>query len=67
MSDEGEPVIAREVRGAVQIDYSAAPNDQTSAALFEQLLKKTIEHQPYTAVLMAVAVGWLLGRTHRPF
>lgn len=67
MSDEGAPVIAREVRGAIQIDYSAAPNDQPSAASFEQLLKKTIEHQPYTAVLIGVAIGWLLGRTHRPF
>jgi hypothetical protein len=25
-----------------------------------------IETQPYTAVLVALGIGWLLGRTHRP-
>jgi hypothetical protein len=29
-------------------------------------LRNTIETQPYTAVVVALALGWLLGRTHRP-
>jgi ElaB/YqjD/DUF883 family membrane-anchored ribosome-binding protein len=27
---------------------------------------KYIQEQPYTATLIALGVGWLLGRTHRP-
>ena len=27
---------------------------------------KFIKEQPYTATLIALGIGWLLGRTHRP-
>ena len=27
---------------------------------------KFIQEQPFTAALIAFAIGWLLGRTHRP-
>lgn len=33
---------------------------------FEAALREVIENQPYTAVGIALAVGWLLGRMHRP-
>jgi hypothetical protein len=29
-------------------------------------LRHTIETQPYTSVLVAIGVGWLIGRMHRP-
>jgi ElaB/YqjD/DUF883 family membrane-anchored ribosome-binding protein len=29
-------------------------------------LRDTIETQPYTAVFVALGIGWLLGRMHRP-
>jgi ElaB/YqjD/DUF883 family membrane-anchored ribosome-binding protein len=29
-------------------------------------LGKFIKEQPYTATLIALGIGWLLGRTHRP-
>jgi ElaB/YqjD/DUF883 family membrane-anchored ribosome-binding protein len=29
-------------------------------------LRNTIEQQPYTAVAIALGLGWLLGRSHRP-
>jgi len=29
-------------------------------------LRKFIKEQPYTATLIALGIGWLLGRTHRP-
>ena len=55
--------------GASQIadaasDTVAAARD--SASSFESALRNTIETQPYTAVLMALGIGWLLGRMHRP-
>jgi hypothetical protein len=26
-----------------------------------------IEEKPYTSVAIALGIGWLVGRTHRPF
>src|SRR5690242_20677069 len=48
----------------VATDTVAAARD--SASSFEAALRNTIETQPYTAVLTALGVGWLLGRMHRP-
>jgi len=39
---------------------------QTASAL-EQVLRDTIENKPYTAVAIALGLGWLFGRMHRPF
>ena len=53
--------------GAVQDLYGqiadAAPE---AAAGFEKWLRTTIETQPYTATMVALGIGWLLGRMHRP-
>jgi ElaB/YqjD/DUF883 family membrane-anchored ribosome-binding protein len=38
-----------------------------TASSFETAAREIIEKQPYTAVAIGVAVGWLLGRLHRPF
>jgi ElaB/YqjD/DUF883 family membrane-anchored ribosome-binding protein len=37
-----------------------------TAGSFERALKNTVETQPYTAVAIALGIGWLLGRMHRP-
>lgn len=37
-----------------------------AASSFEKLLRNTIETQPYTAAVVALGLGWLLGRMHRP-
>ena len=37
-----------------------------TAAMFESWLRGTIEAQPYRAALIALGIGWLLGRSHRP-
>ena len=34
---------------------------------FDRALRNTIETQPYTAVAIALGLGWLFGRMHRPF
>jgi hypothetical protein len=31
------------------------------------VLRRTIETQPYTSAFVALGIGWLLGRAHRPF
>ena len=54
---------ARQVAGAAEDLYGQAKDTASSAT---DLVRKTIEEQPYKAVAIALAIGWLLGRTHRP-
>ena len=66
--------IANQAVGAGQDLYGqardtaadAAGAARDSAASLEKWLRHTIETQPYTTVLIAGGVGWLLGRMHRP-
>ena len=37
-----------------------------TAGSFEKALRNTIETQTYTAVVIALGLGWLFGRMHRP-
>jgi ElaB/YqjD/DUF883 family membrane-anchored ribosome-binding protein len=39
---------------------------RATANSFETAARELIENQPYTAIGIALAVGWLLGRMHRP-
>lgn len=73
--------IANQVKGAAQDLYGqaregasqladavtdSASSARHTASSFEKILRNTIETQPYTAVFVALGVGWLLGRMHRP-
>jgi uncharacterized protein YjbJ (UPF0337 family) len=70
--------VANQVRGTAQDLYGQARESASqlaedagatarrTASSFEAALRNTIETQPYTAVVVALALGWLLGRTHRP-
>jgi uncharacterized protein YjbJ (UPF0337 family) len=51
---------AREAAG------EAAQGVRTAAVSFEDVIRTTIEQRPYTAAAIALGIGWLLGRTHRP-
>jgi len=77
---EAEGVV-NQVKGAAQNLYGQARDSasqiadaatdtataaRNSASSLERTLRNTIETQPYTAVVMALGVGWLLGRMHRP-
>jgi ElaB/YqjD/DUF883 family membrane-anchored ribosome-binding protein len=66
-SDAAQDVYehARE-RAADLADHANDAARQTAGSL-ERALRDTIETQPYTAVAIALGLGWLLGRTHRPF
>jgi len=44
----------------------AADAARDTAATFEKWLRNTIETQPYTTAIVALGIGWLLGRIHRP-
>jgi uncharacterized protein YjbJ (UPF0337 family) len=45
---------------------SAAQGVRKSASSFEDIVRHTIEDRPYMAVAVALGLGWLVGRTHRP-
>jgi len=51
---------------ASDIADSATRAARKTAGSFEQALRNTIETQPYTAVAIALGLGWLFGRMHRP-
>jgi uncharacterized protein YjbJ (UPF0337 family) len=65
---------ARQVSGTAQDLYGQARDAASdiagtargTASSFEKLLRNTIETQPYTSALVALGIGWLLGRMHRP-
>ena len=66
--------IAKQVSGNAQDMYGQARDAASeiigatrgTAASFEKVLRHTIESQPYTSAIVALGVGWLLGRLHRP-
>ena len=60
-------VMANQAAGTAQDLYGqAADAARDSAATFDKWLRNTIETQPYTTAIVALGIGWLLGRMHRP-
>jgi ElaB/YqjD/DUF883 family membrane-anchored ribosome-binding protein len=55
---------ARDRAGQVADATTTAARE--TAGSFERALRNTIETQPYTAVVVALGLGWLFGRMHRP-
>ncbi len=59
--------VANQVRGKAQDLYGqAADTARDTASSIDVWLRKTIETQPYTTAIVALGIGWLLGRLHRP-
>ena len=59
--------LANQATGAAQDLYGqAADSARETAASFERSLRHTIETQPYLSAFVALGIGWLLGRMHRP-
>ena len=59
--------LANQATGAAQDLYGqAADTVREKASSFEKALRHTIESQPYTSAFVALGIGWLLGRMHRP-
>ena len=69
--DENRLEHAARIAGGMVETESAAIGQtldltRRTATNFEQWLRHTIETKPYTSVLVAVGLGWALGRIHRP-
>jgi ElaB/YqjD/DUF883 family membrane-anchored ribosome-binding protein len=66
-SDASRDVYEHARDTAADLADSANEAARQTAGSLERALRNTIETQPYTAVAIALGLGWLLGRTHRPF
>ena len=69
--DENRLEDAARIAGGMEEMESAALGQtadvtRRTATNFEQWLRHTIETKPYTSVVVAVGLGWALGRMHRP-
>jgi uncharacterized protein YjbJ (UPF0337 family) len=53
-----------QVIGRAQDAYGQASD---AAATFDSWFRDKIETQPYMVALVALGIGWLLGRSHRPY
>jgi uncharacterized protein YjbJ (UPF0337 family) len=70
--------VANQIKGSAQDLYGqardnasqfaddAAVASRRAASSLESTVRDAIETQPYTAVFIALGIGWLLGRSHRP-
>ena len=59
--------MASEIRGSAQDLYGQAQENASELVRsVGDAVGKFIKDQPYTAALIALGIGWLLGRTHRP-
>jgi hypothetical protein len=69
--DRGQATV-RGAAGESEERAGAKPAPQQAEAIANQLssfevrLRTMIEEQPYTATAIALGLGWLLGRMHRP-
>jgi hypothetical protein len=66
VSSAAQDLYDQAVDSASQVADSTTRAARQTAGSFEKALRDTIENQPYTAVLIALGLGWLLGRMHRP-
>jgi len=61
-----EGVMNRAAGTAQDLYGQAADVVRQNAGPAEAWLRDKIETQPYTTVIAALGIGWLLGRMHRP-
>jgi ElaB/YqjD/DUF883 family membrane-anchored ribosome-binding protein len=66
VTDAAQDVYGQARESAADVLDTANTAARKTANSFEQAIRKTIETQPYTAAAIALGLGWLLGRMHRP-
>jgi ElaB/YqjD/DUF883 family membrane-anchored ribosome-binding protein len=66
VTDAAQNLYDKARGSASQVADATTIATRKTAGSFEKALRHTIEHQPYTAVVIALGLGWLFGRMHRP-
>ncbi len=65
-TDAAQDVYAQARESAADVADAANTAARKTMSSIEKAIHNTIETQPYTAVAIALGIGWLLGRMHRP-
>jgi uncharacterized protein YjbJ (UPF0337 family) len=63
---QAEGVMNQAVGTAEDLYGQTADVARQTATTLDAWLRNTIETQPYTTAIVALGIGWLLGRMHRP-
>lgn len=63
---QAEGVLNQAAGTAQDLYGQGADKARQAVTTVDSVLRETIETQPYTAALVALGIGWLLGRLHRP-
>jgi len=59
--------LVNQAAGTAQDLYGqTADAARQTATTLDSWLRNAIETQPYTSAVVALGIGWLLGRMHRP-
>lgn len=66
VSDAAQDLYDQARDSAGQVADATTTAARETAGSFEKALRNIIENQPYTAVVIALGLGWLFGRMHRP-
>jgi ElaB/YqjD/DUF883 family membrane-anchored ribosome-binding protein len=65
-ADAAQDIYGQARDSASELADATGKAARQTAGSFERALRNTIETQPYTAVVVALGLGWLFGRMHRP-
>jgi ElaB/YqjD/DUF883 family membrane-anchored ribosome-binding protein len=65
-TDAAQDVYGQARESAADVVDTASKAARKTAGSFERAIRNTVETQPYMAVAIALGLGWLLGRMHRP-
>jgi ElaB/YqjD/DUF883 family membrane-anchored ribosome-binding protein len=65
-ADAAQDLYDQARESASQVTGAATNAARKTAGSFEQAVRNLVETQPYTAVVIALGLGWLFGRMHRP-
>jgi ElaB/YqjD/DUF883 family membrane-anchored ribosome-binding protein len=66
VSDAAQDLYGHASDSASRVADATSQAARKTAGSFEKALRNTIDNQPYTAVAIALGLGWLFGRMHRP-
>jgi len=66
-SEAAHDVYGQARESASDVAGTANEAARTTMGSLEKAVRDTIETQPYMAAAIALGIGWLLGRMHRPF
>ena len=66
VTDAAQDVYGQARESAADVVDATNTAARKTASSMEKAIRNTIETQPYMAAAIALGIGWLLGRMHRP-